>query len=64
MRLCWKATLAGFRITLSQGGSGKLYTVTYGKQTHPFLDYTEAAKELGECIMHALAVEGRIEDAH
>lgn len=57
--IAFETTIAGFRIVLIKDRQ-KLYRVVYGQQTKPFLDYTEAAHELGECIMHALQCEGRL----
>ena len=54
-------TLAGFPIELSQNSRGK-FTVTYGKQVHKGMTYGQAAKELGVCIMHALACESLIDN--
>lgn len=60
------ATIAGFPITLDQvpprpnSARGPSYTVTYGQQTRTGLDYYDAARELGLCIMHALALDGSI----
>ena len=34
-----------------------LFTVRYGLQIKTDLTYTEAAKELGQCIFHALSCE-------
>lgn len=35
------------------------FRVTYGLQVREQLYYAEAAKELGECIMHRAACQGR-----
>jgi hypothetical protein len=35
-----------------------LFTVTYGLQQKRGLGYRDAAKELGECILHMLACKG------
>ena len=59
MQTCYTATIAGFDITLKQQSNGK-FRVTYGKQETGCDDYETAAKELGLCIMHALACEGMI----
>lgn len=37
-----------------------LFTVTYGKQIKDRLRYAEAAKEFGECVFHALACNGQL----
>ncbi len=41
--------------------SKKRYTVTYGLQVRTGLSYSEAAKELGLCLMHSMACESLIE---
>lgn len=52
--------IADFDITLHQNGSDS-FRVSYGAQVSRGLSYADAARELGESIMHALACEGRIE---
>lgn len=52
-------TKIGFDIKLIQKGPDN-FTVVYGEQVRSHMDYGEAAKELGLCIMHALAAEGRL----
>lgn len=42
-------------------GRGKLFTVTYGLQRKEGLTYAQAAKELGECIFHLEACNGKID---
>lgn len=37
------------------------YTVQYGKQVTSGLTYADAARELGECIMHSLACASLID---
>ena len=37
-----------------------LFRVTYGKQIKSGLTYAQAAKELGECLFHALACESKL----
>ncbi len=58
-RICWHGTAFAFPITLMQEGPDK-FKVAYGKQFKDNLDYSQAAHELGCCIMHALACEGQI----
>lgn len=53
----------GFPIRLYQYSSGR-FSVVYGSETHDGLTYSEAAKELGLCIFHALACIGRITNSH
>lgn len=38
---------------------GRTYSVKYGAHVVRRLSYVEAAHELGECILHALACEGK-----
>lgn len=38
------------------------FTVTYGKQVKSGLTYNDAACELGDCIMHALACNGKLDN--
>lgn len=47
--------------TLYQTGFDK-FAVRYGLQLKEGLSYAEAAAELGACIMHALACEGRLDN--
>ena len=50
---CFKADIVhAWPITLDQYGPDN-FTVTYGKQIKDELDYADAARELGYCIMHA-----------
>lgn len=50
------------RVILSQQGSNN-FTVTYGKQARAELNYEQAALELGACIMHALACDGKLDNS-
>jgi hypothetical protein len=59
-KLCWKVEM-GWNITLHQTGVDR-FLVTYGVEKHEG-NYEFAARELGECIMHALACEGLL-DSH
>lgn len=38
------------------------FTVQYFKQIKTRLNYSEAAMELGSCIMHLLACEGKLDN--
>lgn len=58
MNVCLEMPLV-FDIKVEQSAHGK-FRVTYGKQVRRDLDYVEAAHELGECIFHALACEGKV----
>lgn len=61
MTTVFETTIAGYDITLIQRGED-VFSVIYGKQRENGLSYAEAAKELGQCIMHALACEGKLEN--
>ena len=50
-----------FGIRLIQNGLDR-FNVVYGMQCRDNLTYAEAARELGECIMHALACDGAIDN--
>lgn len=51
----------GWPIQLTQTGAN-LFSVSYGAQVKKELSYEQAAEELGACIMHGLACQGRIEN--
>lgn len=38
------------------------FTVTYGLQIRRGLNYTQAAHEFGECVFHALACDGLLDN--
>lgn len=60
--VCKTISVAGqCDVELIQTGFNR-FTVVYGQQVQEKLNYGEAAKELGECIMHALACAGRIDN--
>jgi hypothetical protein len=46
-----------YPVSIRQDGKHR-FTVTYGKQVTSTLTYAEAAKEVGECIMHAFVCDG------
>jgi hypothetical protein len=52
--------IAGYNIQLRKRSANN-FAVTYGKLVKVGLTYAEAAKELGQCIMHALACEGKLD---
>lgn len=65
MKTLFETKIAGFDIKLTRSEArprGSNYAVSYGKQFNCHLTYEEAAKELGECILHALACEGKLDD--
>lgn len=49
-----------FPITLEQSQATNLFKVTYGGQVTYGLTYEQAAKELGECLMHAFTCSGAV----
>ena len=61
MKNCITIDVNGFPIKLQQSGKDSFH-VTYGKQVMKFLTYPAAAAELGSCIMHALACEGKLDN--
>jgi hypothetical protein len=56
---CFATVIAGLQIAMYQMANGS-FTVVYGKQKFTSMGYQKAAKELGECIMHALACDSKI----
>jgi hypothetical protein len=60
-KTCFEIECAGFEIRLTQQGVDR-FTVTYGKQVRDGLCYEEAASELGSCLMHAAACEGKLDN--
>ena len=61
MKLCFKVEIAGLPITLEQLGKDS-FRVTYWKQVHDRLTYHDASTDLGSCIMHALACDGKLDN--
>lgn len=59
----FKTVIAGYEIRMSKDKRKDIFTVQYGKDVRSKLNYTQAAQELGECIMHALACEGVMESS-
>ena len=63
MITCLVLSDIGYPIVLKQSESGKkLFTVTYGLQITKDLSYSEACTELGQCILHALACESKLDN--
>jgi hypothetical protein len=50
-----------YPVKLEQTGLDR-FTVTYGLQVRAGLDYAEAAKEYGKCILHSATCAGRIKN--
>lgn len=62
--IVYTINIAGYDIDLHETrrvGRPAIYMVAYGQQIKDNLDYWGACKELGSCIMHALACEGKLE---
>lgn len=59
---CYKTEVAGFNIELLQNGPDD-FCVLYGSQVTHSQPYSEAAKELGLAMMHALACEGKLDNS-
>jgi len=60
MTTCYETKISGWPIKLEQRGENGRFRVTYGLQVKEGLRYADAAAELGACIMHALACEGKL----
>lgn len=57
------ATIAGFDISITEQTRGKkqsTYLVTYGQEVTTCYSEKDAARNIGECVLHALRCEGRI----
>ena len=50
-----------YPVSLEQSTSGR-FTVRYGLQVKRGLDYSDAAKEFGLCVFHALACSGELDN--
>lgn len=61
MNEVFKTVIAGYEIKMCKDKRKDIFTVKYGSDVRSKLNYTQAAQELGECIMHALACEGVVE---
>lgn len=59
---CFKTSVAGFPVILRQQGPDD-FTVRYGQQVKEHLTYAQAARELGSCLMHGLACEGKLDNS-
>ena len=55
----FEIAIAGFNIVLLQNNHDN-FTVQYGAEVESNLDYSQAAKSIGFCIMHALSCDGKI----
>ena len=61
MQEVFKIQIAGYDIVLLQNEPDN-FTVQYGEEIESNLDYSQAAKSMGFCIMHALSCDGKIND--
>lgn len=59
--LCFEQPNGSFPVRLWQTGKDN-FTVEYGLRIKRGLDYAGAAKELGECLMHLCACDGRLDN--
>lgn len=57
MTTIFKTEIAGYEITLQTDSKGE-YIIGYGYQQYKTTSYSQAAKEIGLCIMHTLECEG------
>jgi len=62
MKICAKFDNLAYPVTLLQN-SRKSFTVEYGAQVTKDLTYSEAAAELGACLMHAMACAGTLDNS-
>lgn len=62
MKLCFETEIAGYKIALYQ--TAKTFTVIYGYHKVEGLGYGQASQELGQCIFHALACEGKLDNGN
>ncbi len=60
MKLVWKITTMEYPISLKISRSGR-FQVVYGKQITKDLTYDEACCNLGQALMHALSLEGKMD---
>lgn len=60
MKLCFETEIAGYKIVLYQ--TRKTFTVIYGYHKVEDMEYGQACQELGQCIFHALACEGKLDN--
>lgn len=57
----WATVIAGMTISLIQTGRNN-FTVTYWKDVNDKLTYNQACDKLGQCILHALACESKLDN--
>ena len=61
MKEVFKIEIAGYSVVLLQKEPDN-FTVQCGAEVKSDLDYYQAAKSIGFCIMHALSYDGKIDD--
>lgn len=61
MQTIHEVEIGGLPIKIEQSARGR-FTVTYWKQVRRDLSYGAAAREFGECVFHALACEGKLDN--
>jgi len=61
MRTCFTFLDGAWPVKLEQFANGK-FRVTYGLQVNSGLSYSQAAMELGACLMHSAACEGDLDN--
>lgn len=61
MKTCLDLNDLAFPISLKQKGRDN-FTVTYGLEKTEGLNYADAARKLGQSIMHALACNSRLDN--
>ena len=61
MQEVFKIEIAGHAIVLLQNNHDN-FTVQYGAEIESNLDYSQAAKSIGFCVMHALSCDGKLDD--
>ena len=59
MQEVFKIEITGYNIVLSQTEPDN-FSVQYGAEIESNLDYSQAAKSIGLCIMHSLSCDGKI----
>lgn len=60
MKLCFETEIAGYKIVLYK--TKKTFTVIYGCHKVEDLKCGQASQELRQCIFHALACEGKLDN--
>ena len=58
MKTCFKLG----SVSLLKRDNKEVFLVVYGLQKSGDLDYAEACKELGQCLMHQLSADGKLDD--